>query len=323
MHPQSRTRASLAAAAIATASFANASIEREFAVSAGGRLVVDAEASDVYVSGGAEEVRVAIARRGSRDADILEDFDVDFRHAGDQVEVTVRVRDRSVWRRFWRDRGHLRIEAHVPHEFDASVQTSGGDLRVTRLTGEIDARTSGGDLRFEDVDGPIRGRTSGGDIRLDGTTGLADVETSGGDIDLGDIGGEVQAKTSGGDITVEHAAASVRATTTGGDITIHQAADGVQAKTSGGRVRATLTTLTQASSLTSSGGSLTLHLPERAAFDIDAKTSGGRVTIAEAFAVTTRGTNSKNKVSGTVNGGGPDVHLRTSGGAIRVQTHRR
>lgn len=323
MHPQSRIRTLLAAATIATASCANASIEREFAVSAGGRLVVDAEASDVYLSGGADEVRIVITRRGSRDADILKDFDVDFRQAGDQVEVTVRVRDRSVWRPFWRDRRHLRIEVQVPHEFDASVETSGGDLRVSRLTGVIDMRTSGGDMEFEDVDGPIRGRTSGGDIRLDGTTGPADVETSGGDIELGNIGGEVQAKTSGGDIAVEHAAAPVRATTTGGDITIREAADGVQARTSGGSVRATLTTLTQGSSLTSSGGSLTLHLPERAAFDIDAKTSGGRVAIAEAFAVTTRGTNSKNKVTGTVNGGGPDVHLRTSGGAIRIQPHRR
>jgi len=305
MHPRSRTRASLAAAAIATASFANASIEREFAVSSGGRLVVDAEASDVHLSGGADEVRIAIARRGNRDADILEDFDVDFRQAGDQVEVTVRARDRSMWRRFWRDKGHLRIEAQLPHEFDASVETSGGDLRVTRLTGEVDVRTSGGD------------------IRLDGTSGSADVETSGGDIELGDIGGEVQAKTSGGDITVQHAAASVRATTTGGDITIRQAADGVQARTSGGSVRATLTTLTEGSSLTSSGGSLTLHLPERAAFDIDAKTSGGRVAIADGFAVTTRGTSSKYEVTGTVNGGGPDVHLRTSGGAIRIQAHRR
>lgn len=322
MHAQSCARASLAAVAIAAASVGNASIERKFPVSAGGRLVVDAEASDVYLSGGADEVRVAITRRGSRDADILEDFDVDLRRAGDQVEVTVRVRDRSMWR-FWGDRGHLQIEAQVPHEFDASVETSGGDLRVTRLAGEVSVRTSGGDMEFEDVDGPIRGQTSGGDVRLDGTTGPADVKTSGGDIELGQIGGEVQAKTSGGDITIEHATAHVRATTSGGDISIRQAANGVRARTSGGSVRASLTTLTQDSSLTSSGGSLTLHLPERAAFDLDAKTSGGRVAIDEAFAVTTRGTNSKDNVSGTVNGGGPDVRLRTSGGAIRIEPHGR
>ena len=316
---QSRFRALLAGVAIGAASFAAASIEREFAVSAGGRLVVEAEASDVYVSGDADRVRIDISRRGNRDADILEDFDVDFRQAGDQVEVTIRVHDRTRWQHFWRGRGHLRVEIEVPREFDARVRTSGGDLRVSHLTGEVDVRTSGGDIRYEDVDGPIRGRTSGGDIQLDGTTGPADVETSGGDIELGNIGGEVQAHTSGGDITVDHADAPVRAETTGGDVVIRHAADGVRARTSGGSVRATLSTLTRDSSLTSSGGSLTLQLPERAAFDIDARTSGGRVAIDEAFTVTTRGSNSKNHVSGTINGGGPDVRLRTSGGSIRIQ----
>lgn len=315
--------ASLAALAVATASLASAGIERGFAVSPGGSLVIDAEVSDVRVSGDADEARIRIVRRGNSDADIRDDFDVAFHQSGDRIQVTIRVRDRSFWRDIWRERRHLRVDVDVPREFDADVKTSGGDLRVSRLSGDIKVRTSGGDIRFRDVDGPIRGKTSGGDIRVDGTSGTADVETSGGDIELGSIGGKVTAHTSGGDITVRRAHAAVQVTTTGGDIVIREAAKGVQAKTSGGSVRAQLSTLTRDSSLTTSGGSITLRVPDDAAFSIDAKTSGGNVAIDEAFALTGRGTHSRSKVTGTINGGGPDLHLRTSGGTIRIEPHER
>ena len=149
------------------------------------------------------------------------------------------------------------------------------------------------------------------------------METSGGDIELGSIGGEVTAKTSGGDITVRRARAAVEVNSSGGDIVIREAAEGVRAKTSGGSVRAHLSTLTRDSSLTTSGGSITLRVPDDAAFSIDAKTSGGTVAVDEAFALTSRGASSKNKVTGTINGGGPDVQLRTSGGTIRIEPHER
>lgn len=324
MQRPSRILMPLAFLAIAVAApLASASIEREFAVSPGGSLVIDAEASDVRVSGDADMARVSIVRGGDSDADIRDDFDVAFHQSGDRVQVTIRVRDRSFWRRTWHERRHLRVDVDVPREFDADVKTSGGDLRVSRLSGEMKVRTSGGDIRFRDVDGPIRGKTSGGDIRLDRTSGPADVETSGGDIELGSIGGEVTARTSGGDISVRRARAAVQVETTGGDIVIREAAEGVQAKTSGGSVRADLSTLTRDSSLTTSGGSITLRVPEDAAFSIDAKTSGGNVAIDEAFTLTSRGTNSKNQVTGIINGGGPDLRLHTSGGTIRIEPRER
>ena len=315
------TPALLAAFAVAATPIASASIERTFAVSPGGSLVIDAEASDVRVSGGADQARIAVVRGEDGDADIREDFDVAFHQSGDRVQLTIRVRDRSFWRRIWPERRHLRVDVDLPREFDVDVKTSGGDLRVVRLSGDIDVHTSGGDIRFRDVDGPIRGRTSGGDIRLDGTSGTADIETSGGDIELGTIGGEVTARTSGGDITVRRASAAVEVKTTGGNIVIREASEGVQAKTSGGSVRAHLRTLSRDSSLTTSGGSITLRVPEDAAFSVDARTGGGNVAIDEAFALTSQGTSSRSRFTGTVNGGGPDVRLRTSGGTIRIEPH--
>ncbi len=315
------TPALLAAFAITATPIASASIERTFAVSPGGSLVVDAEASDVRISGGADQARIAVLRGNDDDADIRDDFDVAFHQSGDRVQLTIRVRDRSFWRRIWPERRHLRVDVDLPREFDVDVKTSGGDLRVVRLSGNIDVHTSGGDIRFRDVDGPIRGRTSGGDIRLDGTSGTADIETSGGDIELGSIGGEVTARTSGGDISVRRANAAVQVKTSGGNIVIREAAEGVQATTSGGSVRAHLSTLSRDSSLTTSGGSITLRVPEDAAFSVDARTGGGNVAIDEAFALTSQGTSSRSRFTGTVNGGGPDVRLRTSGGTIRIEPH--
>lgn len=50
--------------------------------------------------------------------------------------------------------------------------------------------------------------------------------------------------------------------------------------------------------------------------DVDAHTSGGRVRTE--FPVTVRGTIKRNTLDAKINGGGPELYLRTSGGNVEI-----
>ena len=72
---------------------------------------------------------------------------------------------------------------------------------------------------------------------------------------------------------------------------------------------------TKDSKLKTSGGSITAYLAKDVAVNLTAKTSGGRVS--SEFAV--NGSISKRKIEGTINGGGPELVLKTSGGSVRIK----
>ena len=59
-----------------------------------------------------------------------------------------------------------------------------------------------------------------------------------------------------------------------------------------------------------------MNLSQDIALDIDAKASGGGVDVrATAF----QGDSTKNTASGPINGGGPALAIRTSGGSITLR----
>lgn len=141
-------------------------------------------------------------------------------------------------------------------------------------------------------------RTSGGSISVSSLVGQVDAYTSGGSIRLGKIKGNVEVKTSGGSIKVEEV---------DGNINAH---------TSGGSVKATFASQpTENSRLTTSGGSVTAYLLPSISVDLYASTSGGRVS--SDFNV--RGVTKKTKIDGEINGGGPKLTLKTSGGSVRIK----
>lgn len=66
-----------------------------------------------------------------------------------------------------------------------------------------------------------------------------------------------------------------------------------------------------------SGGSITLLLPQAARGSIDARTSGGGISCD--FPITTTDLSRGNHVQGTIGGGGPPITLHTSGGSIHIE----
>jgi hypothetical protein len=143
-----------------------------------------------------------------------------------------------------------------------------------------------------------------------------DVDTSGGSIGISDLKGKVDAHTSGGSISLGHIDGLVDVRTSGGSISVDEVTGTIKAHTSGGSVSAKISRQpTGDSKLTTSGGSITVYLADDIAVDLTARTSGGRVH--SEFDV--NGETSKRSINGTINGGGPKLILKTSGGGVRVK----
>ena len=82
--------------------------------------------------------------------------------------------------------------------------TSGGSLKLTNLSGKIDAGTSGGSINGDNVSGTLSASTSGGSINLNNLSCSLETSTSGGHINVSikQLGEYVKINNSGGNIDV-------------------------------------------------------------------------------------------------------------------------
>ena len=284
-----------------------ATIERSFDVGVGGTLEVNASFGSIEIgASSANRLEVTVIREvRERYADdtqqILAEHQVEISESSNGIVVRTEIDDDA--RDRWRDdyRGtplNVRFEITVPSTYDVDLETAGGSISVSDLDGEARAETSGGSLTFGNISGTAWGRTSGGSITI------------------GDVGGSVDAETSGGSIRINRSAGEVRAKTSGGGIVVNEVGGTIEATTSGGSVSATITEQPQGDCrLSTSGGSVTVNLASGISLDIDARASGGRVS--SDFDVD--GSVRRNSIRGSINGGGPQLHLRTSGGSVRIR----
>ena len=211
------------------------------------------------------------------------------------------------------DAGSLDIESHDRDTVEVFVEKYGRDADDFSVTFE----QRGDDVR---IDGD---RDGGWYSRLNVRFRIkvpeeynVDVKTGGGSIDLGNLNGQVNARTSGGSISLGNIQGDVKVKTSGGSIDVEEVAGNIKAHTSGGSVRATLTKQPTADcQLSTSGGSVTAYVKPDIKVDLLAKTSGGRVRSDLPVA----GSVGKRSIEGEINGGGPALVLKTSGGSVRVK----
>lgn len=221
---------------------------------------------------------------------------------------------------------------------------AGGTLYVDSDSGAIDIESHDGDTVEIRVD--KRGKNAddftvtfeqdGSDVKIDGDKDSGwgnyslsvkysikvpksynlDLKTGGGSIEIEDLNGEIDAYTSGGSIELGQINGDVDVKTSGGSITVDDVYGNIDANTSGGSIKAKLSKqLTDDCKLTTSGGSISAYLVPSMAIDLNASTSGGRVK--SEFDVD--GKVKKTRIRGSINGGGPELTLRTSGGSVSIK----
>jgi DUF4097 and DUF4098 domain-containing protein YvlB len=190
--------------------------EKSFKISPDKKLNVTTDAGNVVVTVW-DKSEVYIKVTGNENAADKFDFSFD----GSSDEVTVSAERKSGWN--WFSNISLKIEVKVPKNFNINANTSGGDIKVGGVNGEIYLKTSGGDIWGDRFEGNFFAHTSGGDINLFCSNAKIEANTSGGDIELEytGINQGIQLKTSGGDIDVQVPAdfdANAELKTSGGDV---------------------------------------------------------------------------------------------------------
>ncbi len=256
-------------------------------VDSGGMLEVDISAGSIEIDTHDESQVEVDARSGSA-------FHFELSGDGSNARLTGEA---SGWLGMLSS-GNVSVRIKIPAEFS------------------VDLTTAGGAIEIDDVGGDVRARTSGGKIEVEGAVGHVDLHTSGGPIQVDDVDGDVRARTSGGSVEISEVTGEVEARTSGGHVQVHDVGGAVFARTSGGRISIRFNDRAEGD-IETSGGSIEVEVEEGVGIELDASTSGGRVSIDSELRVS--GTISRSRVQGKINGGGPELRLRTSGGNVRLR----
>lgn len=281
---------------------------KSFTLETGGNLKVKINGGGISVSSRpGNTVRVEMyVRKGSKwitpdddlAKDIKQDYDIEITQSDNTVSAIVERKSSpgSWFNWFTGDNISISFTVYVPEKTSCNLNTSGGSIRLTGVTGKQDVRTSGGSLDLENIRGNMEARTSGGGISIEKYAGTLNAHTSGGPIDLRDARGEIEVSTSGGGIKLDNVDGSI------------------DASTSGGGIHASVSTLTKYLKLKTSGGSITAVVPTGLGMDLNLK--GNRVN---AKLVNFNGEAEKDKIVGSMNGGGIPVVMATSGGSVNLE----
>lgn len=274
-------------------------VER-FAVNDDVRIDVETSGGSIDVIGkNTDEVTVEMyVRKRNRyyqaDEIELKEWDIEIFERNNEVTVHAKRKKSGNWN--WnRNTPSISFVVYAPERSINDVRTSGGSIELENLIGKQTARTSGGSISVESIQGDLNVRTSGGSITLNGIQGATEAKTSGGRIRAEEINGDLDVRTSGGSISLKGVSGSV------------------DASTSGGSINADVVSPSEFINLRTSGGSITVTVPEDNGYDLDL--DGNRVR-AELKNFT--GEYEKDEIRGTVNGGGVRIKAKTSGGSIRL-----
>ncbi len=155
--------------------------------------------------------------------------------------------------------------------------------------------------------------TSGGSISLNNVKGNSELKTSGGSIALQQYQGALEAKTSGGSISLSDSEGKLNVQTSGGSISLQKVSGDIAAQTSGGSISADILKLGKFLTLETTGGSVTATIPGGKGLDLDLSGTNVKAELSNF-----KGESDRNKIKGSINGGGIPVKLSTSGGSTRL-----
>jgi TonB family protein len=243
---------------------------------------------------------------------------------------------------------------HAAAKTPARLQTQGGHIQVEGAAGDLNAFTAGGHINTGYVHGAANLHSGGGHIRAAGIGGKAElateggnitvgkagnfvvVKTGGGQIDFGEVRGSVHAQTGGGGIRVMYVSGPMDVESSGGSICLTRVSGAVRAETGSGTITAWINpeaattvgssvSLNGASQLVSGAGDIIVFLPRNLAANIEAVVEHGgehRIEADPALALQIAKSPQGNRplrAVAALNGGGPVIKLRTTGGKIKLQ----
>jgi hypothetical protein len=266
-------------------------VEKTFTVSAvptihvtneDGRTDLSARAVDrVTVRAIKEVVHASSAEEAER---LAGEVEVRIEQFGDRIEVVTRY-PLQQWT-LWKDAYvlvHITVEA--PPKSHLDVSSADGPLTVRGFEGNLRLATEDGDLTASDCSGVVDVSSEDGDVILEGARGEVRGHVEDGELRIRGVLGRLSADAEDGDIDVRLGTGSSMT----GDWTV---------RTEDGDIR--------------------LEVPGAFAADLDARASDGSIRVD--LPVTVHGTMSEDRLTGSLNGGGHRLTIRTQDGSARIVT---
>jgi hypothetical protein len=212
----------------------------------------------------------------------------------------------------WRRGVSISFVIYVPEAISSDLETSGGNIHLSDLTGTENFTTSGGNLHLQNLSGKITGTTSGGNVTISDSKNEITRETSGGNVHLQNVKGTIHATTSGGHVEGDGVDGELRTSTSGGNIHLDNLTCSVNASTSGGSIDVTIKKTGKFVELENSGGNVHLTLPNGQGYNLAISADKIHTDKLNNFS----GTMDNHNLEGTLNGGG--IPVRISGSSSHV-----
>src|SRR5271169_4975930 len=164
---------------------------------------------------------------------------------------------------------------NVPREMDeVKIETEGGNVSTSGITGRVDAQSGGGTIRVDDIGGAINAETGGGSIDVGNVGSDVSLHTGGGSIKVNSAKGKIEAESGGGSVSIVSGLQDAVLETGGGSIQVERCAGRVKASTGGGSIE--LGDIGGAVEMETGGGSIRLS---SAKGPVRAQTGGGSIEL--------------------------------------------
>ena len=264
-------------------------VKETYHVRAGGSLFLDIDRGDIQIrTGSNDEVMIEVVRIVGVDSQseakaLLEAHELEFEQDGNDISLESRFDDDAWnWKR-WRDKDRFRMTVTVliPQNYNVEVTSGAGNVRTESIEGSVDIRTGAGNIDIGHIRGGVDLSTGSGNISVSSVEGGIDVKAGAGNITIGDVRGELDAHTGAGNITAR--------------ITRQPNRD---------------------SNLMTGAGNVTAYLADDISVNVDAASKVG--SCSTDFPLRVKGKWMSKSFSGDINGGGPDLVLRSGVGNVSL-----
>ena len=203
----------------------------------------------------------------------------------------------------------------VPMETIVRARTGSGSQTITGLSGPVDASTGSGGLVLRTIQRDVRASSGSGTMQIEDVGNFLG-RTGSGQIMASAVRGAVDARSGSGHIDVTQTGeADVAVETGSGGIDVSGARRALRARAGSGTIAAEGRPAGNWDVETGSGG-VRIDFPEDSAFDLNVRTGSGSISTTHPLVASDA--NSRNRLRGTVRGGGPRVDLSTGSGSVQI-----
>jgi hypothetical protein len=207
-----------------------------------------------------------------------------------------------------------------------TLNTGGGSIKISGAKGKVNANTGGGSIILGGAADAVNLSSGGGSVQVQQCGAELYVTTGGGSINVGDVIGKAKLQTGGGSIKLTSARGAVIATTGGGGIELYKLMQGARAETGAGPITAEFLGMGSDSMLETSVGDVIVYVGPQARMTVKAEldmANGHQIrSDFSDLKITTDGADYGPKnyhASGSLNGGGPVLRVRTMSGNIEFR----